>query len=223
MSHAADEQTNTVSIVVDQENENSFFTINSHKAAEILGVNRTRLSQLTSQGVFPYERRKVDARSRLYYRLNDLLNYQRRSSFGNMHANENYTSGKNLQTPLLVSSNHTHESQQTSDMTITHPKKLFISKHSGTKSKALKSTRDDRILMNAIDVQKKREHTAKLKDAHSSIKNLEEKYHQISEVIVRLEQVIGLLNTQILKRQKPIPRSPGVKRTFKFVKRRNFK
>lgn len=32
------------------------FTIGAEEAAEILGVNRTRLSQLTTKGVFAYER-----------------------------------------------------------------------------------------------------------------------------------------------------------------------
>lgn len=62
------------------------FTIGAAEAAEILGVNRTRLSQLTTKGVFAYERRKIENHNRLFYRLNDLLNYQRESTYGNVNA-----------------------------------------------------------------------------------------------------------------------------------------
>lgn len=62
------------------------FTIGAQEASEILGVNRTRLSQLTSKGVFAFERRKIENRNRLFYRLNDLLNYQRQFTYGNLDA-----------------------------------------------------------------------------------------------------------------------------------------
>lgn len=62
------------------------FTIGAAEAAEILGVNRTRLSQLTTKGVFAYERRKIENHNRLFYRLNDLLNYQRETTYGNVNA-----------------------------------------------------------------------------------------------------------------------------------------
>ncbi len=60
------------------------FTINAEEAAQILGVNRSRLSQLTSKGVLPFERRKIETRNRLFYKLSDLLNHQR----SQMHANQ---------------------------------------------------------------------------------------------------------------------------------------
>ena len=53
------------------------FNLDAEQAASVLGVNKTRLSQLTSKGVLPFERRKVETRSRVFYRLNDLLSYQR--------------------------------------------------------------------------------------------------------------------------------------------------
>lgn len=62
------------------------FTIGVEEAAEILGVNRTRLSQLTTKGVFAYERRKIGNHNRLFYRLNDLLSYQRDNTYGNLNA-----------------------------------------------------------------------------------------------------------------------------------------
>jgi len=53
------------------------FTLNAQEAAEILGVNRSRLSQLTSKGVLRFEKRKVHTRTRVFYKLTDLLNHQR--------------------------------------------------------------------------------------------------------------------------------------------------
>jgi len=71
------------------------FTVGAIEASEILGVNRTRLSQLTSKGVFAYERRKVENHNRLFYRLNDLLNYQRNSTYGNLNSNFAFTERPN--------------------------------------------------------------------------------------------------------------------------------
>ncbi len=59
------------------EEVNESFTISAEEAAQILGVNRSRLSQLTQKGVFAFERRKIETRNRLFYRLNDLLSHQR--------------------------------------------------------------------------------------------------------------------------------------------------
>jgi hypothetical protein len=56
---------------------NESFTISAEEAAQILGVNRSRLSQLTQKGVFAFERRKIETRNRLFYRLNDILSHQR--------------------------------------------------------------------------------------------------------------------------------------------------
>ncbi|WGL59866.1 hypothetical protein QEJ31_15145 [Pigmentibacter sp. JX0631] len=60
------------------------FTISAEEAADILGVNRSRLSQLTSKGIFSFEKRKIDTRNRLFYKLSDLLNHQR-NQFQNSH------------------------------------------------------------------------------------------------------------------------------------------
>ena len=53
------------------------FTLEVTEAAELLGVSRTRLSQLTSKGVFSFERRKLDTRNRLFYSKEVLLRYLR--------------------------------------------------------------------------------------------------------------------------------------------------
>ena len=55
------------------------FQLDAEKASAVLGVNKTRLSQLTSKGILPFERRRVDQRSRVFYRLSDLLSYQRKN------------------------------------------------------------------------------------------------------------------------------------------------
>ena len=62
------------------------FSINSDEASSILGVSKTRLSQLTQKGQFSYERRKVGMRSRIFYKLSDLLSYQRHQTF--FHASQ---------------------------------------------------------------------------------------------------------------------------------------
>lgn len=61
------------------ENEEQYesFTVSAEEAAQLLGVNRSRLSQLTSKGVFNFEKRKIDTRNRLFYKLSELLNHQR--------------------------------------------------------------------------------------------------------------------------------------------------
>lgn len=222
MSQSQDEQKSTVSIVFEQQTESNFFTINSHKAAEILGVNRTRLSQLTSQGVFPYERRKVDARSRLYYRLNDLLNYQRKSSFGNLHATGNYDPNPNL--PLLMSARSVEtESPGQNNVSQRQTKLSSHSKKNILNDKNSKNVRRDRVLTHALALKTKQENFNKLKETKTKIEQLEKKYVQIAQILSNLEEAISTLNAHYSKRQKPVLRSPIVKRTFKFVKRRNLK
>ncbi|WP_186644416.1 helix-turn-helix domain-containing protein [Fluviispira vulneris] len=75
-----------INLIDDNNQENmESFTISVEEAAKILGVNRSRLSQLTSKGVFPYEKRKIETRNRLFYRLNDLLQHQRAQMLGNAY------------------------------------------------------------------------------------------------------------------------------------------
>jgi hypothetical protein len=65
-----------------KEEHTDSFSVPSDEAAHILGVNKTRLSQLTSKGIFSYERKNIEGRSRLFYKLGELLSYQRAFSFG---------------------------------------------------------------------------------------------------------------------------------------------
>lgn len=54
------------------------FNLDVEQAAELLGVSRTRLSQITSRGLLNYQRKKVGIRNRLFYRREDILTYMRR-------------------------------------------------------------------------------------------------------------------------------------------------
>ncbi|KAB8033508.1 hypothetical protein [Fluviispira multicolorata] len=104
-----------------QENSESF-TIGSEEAAQILGVNRSRLSQLTSKGIFLFERRKIDTRNRLFYRLSDLLNHQRSQMHGNSYE---YLETSTLDSKSTLKSEKIIEETQSSQVNIP-PKKILL-------------------------------------------------------------------------------------------------
>lgn len=58
------------------------FDIDVAEAVQILGVSRTRLSQLVSKGVLGFERRRVDTRLRMFFNRTELLSYVRRQLSG---------------------------------------------------------------------------------------------------------------------------------------------
>ncbi|BBH53180.1 helix-turn-helix domain-containing protein [Fluviispira sanaruensis] len=90
--------------LTDDENQENMesFTISVEEAAKILGVNRSRLSQLTSKGVFPYEKRKIETRNRLFYRLNDLLQHQRAQMLGSAYEFiQTHAAEEELRTPAM--------------------------------------------------------------------------------------------------------------------------
>lgn len=58
------------------EHESEGYTLDVNEVAQLLGVTRTRVSQLTTAGVLPHERKKVGIRNRLYYKRSDVLHYQ---------------------------------------------------------------------------------------------------------------------------------------------------
>ena len=60
-----------------EENPEASYTVEVAEAADLLGVSRTRLSQLTTKGVFSFERRKIETRNRLFYSKDELLRYMR--------------------------------------------------------------------------------------------------------------------------------------------------
>jgi predicted transcriptional regulator len=71
-----DVEMNTTLPPCPQENTSEGYSLDVNEVAQILGVTRTRVSQLTSTGVLSCERRKVGIRNRLFYRRSDVLNYQ---------------------------------------------------------------------------------------------------------------------------------------------------
>lgn len=61
---------------------NTSFEVDVNEAVQLLGVSRTRLSQLVSKGVLGFERRRVDTRLRMYFNRTELLSYLRRQMSG---------------------------------------------------------------------------------------------------------------------------------------------
>ncbi|NBO38096.1 DNA-binding protein [bacterium] len=53
------------------------YHIDVNEVAQMLGVTRTRVSQLTSTGQLSFERRRVGVRNRLFYKRSEVLAYQR--------------------------------------------------------------------------------------------------------------------------------------------------
>jgi hypothetical protein len=58
-------------------NDDEGYHLDVNEVAELLGVTRTRVSQLTSSGQLSFERRRVGARNRLFYRRSEVLAHQR--------------------------------------------------------------------------------------------------------------------------------------------------
>lgn len=187
---------------------NEFFTINSQKAAEILGVNRTRLSQLTSQGVFPYERRKVESRSRLFYRLNDLLNYQRKSSFGNLSA-------ETIQTKALVPFAPPSVSTVSANTENKPPTSIRI-KNEIFKQPRIKTSH---ALQKASDLKLLQTERLKNETLNVTVMKLELHMQNILQAITNLEIAITKLKkSKSLSRKKVVFNSPRMKRLFKRIK-----
>lgn len=189
------------------EANNEFFTINSQKAAEILGVNRTRLSQLTSQGIFPYERRKVESRSRLFYRLNDLLNYQRKSSFGNVVARED-----NRQTKALVPIT----SPLAPNLQNVTPVVTSQIRHVSFKRPTIKPPR---VLQKARDLKIEQEERNKNEKIRATVANLESQMQKIMHAMNNLEIALSKIRKSYSNHKKIMFDSPRVKRLFKRIKR----
>ncbi len=194
---------------------NEHFTINSIKAAEILGINRTRLSQLTSKGLFPYERRKIDSRSRLFYRLNDLLNYQRKSSFGNLEAMH---VTKSLETKALVPL----LPPGTSDLAIALPllptQKKRLAMHTPQKHAIQK-----RILKTALEVKAETLKQNQLTSLTAKINILENKLATVLNILTESQNTFIDQKARNQLSKEAMLRRPGPKRMFKIIKRSNFK
>jgi len=61
------------------------YQLEVNEVAELLGVTRTRVSQLTSSGQLSFERRRVGTRNRLFYKRSEVLAHQR-GFYGRQHA-----------------------------------------------------------------------------------------------------------------------------------------
>jgi len=57
--------------------EDEGYQLDVSEVAHILGVTRTRVSQLTSKGQLSFERRRVGLRNRLFYKRGEVVAYQR--------------------------------------------------------------------------------------------------------------------------------------------------
>lgn len=188
------------------------FTINSDKAAEILGVNRTRLSQLTSKGLFPYERRKVDSRSRLFYRLTDLLNYQRKSTFGNFPAVQaEYIQDTKALVPLLPPGNSVADIAVTERIKVSNYSPQI--QHYPVHKQAAK-----RILQSALDVQRTHAKEKEVLELKSKIETLEQKLNNTIQLLNITAQILTQQNTKNLSLKKSMFKRPRAKRTFKHIK-----
>jgi hypothetical protein len=67
-------------INITQPSPDEGYLVDVTEASEILGVSRTRLSQLTTKGEFSFQRRKIGTRNRLFYKRSDLYSYMRDQS-----------------------------------------------------------------------------------------------------------------------------------------------
>lgn len=53
------------------------YLLDVNEVADLLGVTRTRVSQLTSNGLLSFERRRVGVRNRLFYKRSEVIAYQK--------------------------------------------------------------------------------------------------------------------------------------------------
>ena len=173
-----DKKQNRNEIHTYEENIESF-TIGAEEAAQILGVNRSRLSQLTSKGVFTYERRKIDTRNRLFYKLSEILNHQRSQFQGNQFHNSYIEKPVKYQTEENI---EFHENNNYSAETVQ------------LKKRNLKNQTNSKVLFSA-------------KTIFLSEQNKEEKIetkkniHFIKEKSIQNENLIQSLNQYNLKKE----------------------
>ena len=159
------------------------FTISSEEAAQILGVNRSRLSQLTGKGALAFERRKIDTRNRLFYKLSDLLSHQRSQFQGNF-ANQNINP---------IEKNQIHDKQyfeiqennqnNFEDIEKTFKRNSFVNKTVSKKSLAL-----------AKDI-----HLNEIKESESN--NIQENIANIKANIISQADLIKKIKQQSIKQE----------------------
>lgn len=178
------------------------FTIPAEEAADILGVNRARLSQLTTKGIFAYERRKVENHNRLFYRLNDLLNYQREHTYGNLHVKWK-PKDQIIVAPAITAKTNTSdiENKQEHNPTAMHPSKrayAVVSRHKEAKKSALEQQTSQQLIQKVECLQ------AQLNEVKSTL----------TQILSAFEQMHMRFNQQDLKLSQKMEGRKAKKQTY---------
>lgn len=63
--------------ITKHDDDHEGYQLEVHEVAQLLGVTRTRVSQLTSSGHLSFERRRVGTRNRLFYKRSEVLSHQK--------------------------------------------------------------------------------------------------------------------------------------------------
>lgn len=63
--------------ITKHDDDDEGYQLEVHEVAQLLGVTRTRVSQLTSSGQLSFERRRVGTRNRLFYKRSEVLSHQK--------------------------------------------------------------------------------------------------------------------------------------------------
>jgi len=63
--------------ITKHDDDHEGYLLEVHEVAQLLGVTRTRVSQLTSSGHLSFERRRVGTRNRLFYKRSEVLSHQK--------------------------------------------------------------------------------------------------------------------------------------------------
>jgi hypothetical protein len=149
------------------------YTLGALDASEILGVNRTRLSQLTSQGVLSFQRRKIGSHHRLFYRPSEISQYQNGTLKYTRQVLPQVSIDKALEEEIAFSKNVS---------LMQPPKKEVLFKR------------------DAVDIHPKLKNAKDLKlERHQEWKGLFEKLDQITQNIESLERHVQFLQKSLNK------------------------
>lgn len=196
-----------------EENTCEGYSLDVNEVAQILGVTRTRVSQLTSAGVLSCERRKVGIRNRLFYRRSDVVNYQqnfyvrpagyngRNTSFAppSAHASADQLHSASAHPPRAGAFG-----QQTTELRLQHPQNdPFHTRRSNpfdssarhenreTSKRILKTLRSQQ-LNSALAQQTETQKAAAVEAIHAAIEGLEQRLIKNQS---QFERIIGELFT----------------------------
>ncbi|MGY3804563.1 hypothetical protein ACWNT8_10900 [Pigmentibacter ruber] len=190
---------------------NESFTISAEEAAEILGVNRSRLSQLTSKGIFSFEKRKIDTRNRLFYKLSDLLNHQRNQYQSSQNYFPNNQQEKTLpieqinnnnyleEKPLLIEKQTLKKSFQSKNFNLKTAKELYESEQIKDKNSKI----NDLIINNYSHLLEIKEQINKtLKFDMKEKNNIQNKLEQLEIKTQNILNKIAILDFNMIKQNK---------------------